>query len=781
VELIRVLFQVTDAPEIHSNGFHVKFDITEGQIGFILPTAIPPFDSDPLSRLLSSEDGFDACSFWNTCILLPFRSSVRKGTGMCSVVSMFSDLDPSLLLFLQRLKCIKFKNVLSGNFLVMRRKSLANGIVRISHGNEAMSWLVVSKKLHGSIVRHDVCSTEIAMAFPLQETEEGQYDPHLKQQPVFAFLPLRHYGLKFILQGDFVLPSSREEVDADSAWNQWLLSEFPSLFVSTQESLCALPCFRKSPGKAVKALMSFVPLLGEVHGFFSQLPHLILSKLRLTRCMVLEGSSLQWVHPCNTLRGWDEQARKLMSDALLHEHLHLGYLSKDIIVSDTLSRALGIHEYGPKVLADIISSICRTDGCIKSLGLEWLCAWFFTLHLALLSHSSCNLPLKTSVESDVLCSLRKLQCIPLSDGSFSSIADGPIWLNYDLLDSTSESKISIQSFPVLYNNLRIVSPHILSMSCKNSYIKEEMKTDDLIDILLKIGVQKLSGHDIIKNHILVSLSNATDANAEEKIMTEYLSFIMLHLQSSCTSCDSGKEEIMSELRKRPVLLTNNGYKCPADVPIHFSKHYGNSVDIDKLLQNVDTTWIELDTCYLRHHSSASLQFKLKIWRQFFEELGVTDFVQVVKVEKSISEVDYVLDSTPSRDVISGTPCIVYDWESPELANLLSMFSSKKYRENSIYLLKVLDKTWDDYYSTKSRSLRNATHSGENVTIESSFMKCLQNFKWIASSMDDDLHYARDLFCDLANVRSLLGSVAPYAKPVVSSLSLSNYIALSQIP
>jgi hypothetical protein len=238
---------------------------------------------------------------------------------------------------------------------------------------------------------------------------------------------------------------------------------------------------------------------------------------------------------------------------------------------------------------------------------------------------------------------------------------------------------------------------------------------------------------------------------------------------------------VSELRKRPVLLTNNGYKCPADVPIHFSKHYGNSVDIDKLLQNVDTTWIELDTCYLRHHSSASLQFKLKIWRQFFEELGVTDFVQVVKVEKSISEVDYVLDSTPSRDVISGTPCIVYDWESPELANLLSMFSSKKYRENSIYLLKVLDKTWDDYYSTKSRSLRNATHSGENVTIESSFMKCLQNIKWIASSMDDDLHYARDLFCDLANVRSLLGSVAPYAKPVVSSLSLSNYIALSQIP
>ncbi|KAF7058669.1 hypothetical protein CFC21_065677 [Triticum aestivum] len=749
------VFRVIDAPEIHSNGFHVKFDITEGQIGFILPTAIPPFDTNPLSRILSPEDSYDACSSWKTCILLPFRSNFREGTGMCSVVSMFSDLDPSLLLFLHRLKCIKFKNMLSEKFLITRRKSLADGIVKISRGNETVSWLVVTKKLQGSLVRHDVCSTEIAMAFSLQETEDGEYEPYLKQQPVFAFLPLRNYGLKFILQGDFVLPSSREEVDTDSAWNQWLLSEFPSLFVSTQESFCALPCFRKCPGKAVTALMSFVPLPGEVHWFFSQLPHLILSKLRLTCCMVLEGSSLQWVHPCNTLRGWDEQARKILPDTILREHLHLGYLSKDVTVSDTLSRALGIHEYGPKVLTDVMSSICQTDGCIESLGLEWLCAWFVTLHSALLSQSSQDLPFRTNFESDTLCSLRKMQCIPLSDGSFSCIADGPIWLNCDLLDSPPGSKISMQSFPVLYSSLRIVSPHILSMSCKNSYIVEETRTNDLIDILLKVGVLKLSGHDIIKNHILVSLSNATDANPEEKMMTEYMSFIMLHLRAPCISCNPEKEEIVSELRKMPVLLTNNGYKCPADVPIHFSKHYGNSVDIGKLLQNVDMAWIELDTCYLTHHSSASLQFNLQSWRQFFEQLGVTDFVQVMEVEKNIFEADDFQNGTPFQGGIPETPYIVYDWESPELTTMLSILTSKNLRENCIYLLKVLDKYWNDCYSTKSRSLTNATDCGEKRKVDSSFMKCLRNFKWIASSMDEDLHYARDLFCDFKNLSSTL--------------------------
>jgi hypothetical protein len=185
----------------------------------------------------------------------------------------------------------------------MRRKALGDGIVRISHGNEIMSWLVVSKKLQGTLVRHDVHTTEIALAFTLQENEKGEYEPYLKQQPVFAFLPLRNYGLKFILQGDFVLPSSREEVDADNAWNQWLLSEFPSLFVSAQESFCSLSCFQRCPGKAVTAIMSFVPLAGEVHGFFCKLPHLILSKLRLTRCMILEGSSSQWVYPLQHTQG----------------------------------------------------------------------------------------------------------------------------------------------------------------------------------------------------------------------------------------------------------------------------------------------------------------------------------------------------------------------------------------------------------------------------------------------------------------------------------------------
>ena len=81
--------QVTDAPEIHSNGFHVKFDISEGQIGFFLPTIVLPCDIDLFSRLASSDTDHLDGRCWNTCIVLPFRSRFLDSTVVNRVITMF--------------------------------------------------------------------------------------------------------------------------------------------------------------------------------------------------------------------------------------------------------------------------------------------------------------------------------------------------------------------------------------------------------------------------------------------------------------------------------------------------------------------------------------------------------------------------------------------------------------------------------------------------------------------------------------------------------------------
>ena len=36
--------------------------------------------------------------------------------------------------------------------------------------------------------------------------------------------------------GDFDVPSSREDVDRDSSWNQWLRNEIPKLFVEALDN-----------------------------------------------------------------------------------------------------------------------------------------------------------------------------------------------------------------------------------------------------------------------------------------------------------------------------------------------------------------------------------------------------------------------------------------------------------------------------------------------------------------------------------------------------------------
>ncbi|XP_042515046.1 protein NO VEIN [Macadamia integrifolia] len=762
------VFRVTDAPEIHSNGFHVKFDISEGQIGFVLPTVVPPCNVDMLSRLLCCDASTTSC---NTCIVLPFRSTLIEGMGIGSIMSMFLDLHPSLLLFLHRLQCIKFKNMLDDTLIVMRRKTMGNGIVKVSHGKEDMCWFVATQKLQANVFRSDVQTTEIAIAFTLQESDNGDYKPKLEQQPVFAFLPLRTYGLKFILQGDFVLPSSREEVDGGSAWNQWLLSEFPHLFVSAEMSFCALPCFHESPGKAVATFMSFVPLDGEVHGFFSHLPRMIISKLRMSNCLLLEGNAKDWVPPCKVLRGWNELARVILPQSLLQQHLGLGFLDQDITLSNSLAKALGVEDYGPKVLIDVISSICQTDNGIDSLGLHWLSSWLNTLY-TMLVQSSGQTSLNSVIESDLMRRLRETAFIPLSDGTYGSVAEGTIWLPSDAVNSGFEGEHCTDAFRRLYAALRTVRPGFVNAAGVNPYSLEEISVDNIVRMLQTIGVQRLSAHEIIKVHVIPAVCDDDIMNRDNFLMTEYLSFVMLHLQSSCLSCRVERENIVSELKNRVFVLTNHGYKRTADLSIHFSREFGNPVDVNKLLGASDFKWCEVDVMYLQHPSIKSLSSGLTKWREFLQELGVTDFVQIVQVVKKATDISHsvLMNMLPDGDLISSAS-VIEDWESPELVHLLSMLSSHNNLEKCKYLLEVLDDMWDDCFSTKMMGHCIFKTTKESKPFKSSFMNSICDMQWVVSSMDEKLHYPKDLFYDCEAVRSILGPCAPYAVPKVRSKKL----------
>ncbi|KAJ0093254.1 hypothetical protein Patl1_26032 [Pistacia atlantica] len=550
---------------------------------------------------------------------------------------------------------------------------------------------------------------------------------------------------------------------------------FLAYLFSAQRSFCSLPCFRDNPAKAVAAYMSFVPLVGEVHGFFSSLPRMIFSKLRMSNCLLLEGDNDQWVPPCKVLRGWTDQACTILPDGVLHEHLGLGFLNKDIVLSDSLARALGIEEYGPKILLQIISSVCQAENGLKLMGISWLSSWLNELY-TISFNSSGQSSLNSGIETDLIDSLRKIPFIPLSNGTFSAVDEETIWLHSDR--SLFDGGLLLEAFPNLCGKLRIVNPSLFSVSAVDFSCLDRILLDNLTRMLLKIGVQQLSAHDIVKVHILPAISDEKIVNRDEKLMRDYLCFVMIHLQSYCSNCHAEREYIFSELRNNAFILTNHGFKRPSEVPIYFSKEFGNPANVSKLINAVDAKWHEVDITYLKHPANESLSGGLIKWRKFFQEIGVTDFVQVVQVDKSVGDISHLVSKNLIWDGEAISPgSAAKDWESDELVHLLSLLTKSVNRESCKYLLEILDTLWDDCYSDKTTGLYNFKSNGNGRPFKSSFVNSICSVQWAVSSMDHELHYPKDLFHDCDAVRSILGASAPYVVPKVKSEKLLHHIGL----
>ena len=178
----------------------------------------------------------------------------------------------------------------------MRRRDVGENIIEIKHTGGLDRWLVIKKMLDASqISSHaksgaDVESTEMALAFPLKSSGQKLNMHRLPpKQLVFAFLPLRSYGFRFIVQGDFDVPSSREDVDRDSSWNQWLRNEIHTLFLDSLEMFKSHEEFNNI--EAVTSFLQFVPMEDEVLDFFKPVASDILKKLKARPCVPTQPNS----------------------------------------------------------------------------------------------------------------------------------------------------------------------------------------------------------------------------------------------------------------------------------------------------------------------------------------------------------------------------------------------------------------------------------------------------------------------------------------------------------
>ncbi|KAH8820670.1 hypothetical protein F5884DRAFT_745017 [Xylogone sp. PMI_703] len=208
------VFKVSDVVWIHSGSYSFKFDKSE-HLGMIAPiwADFPRETTHGVTSILMKLSDF--------CDVRELMYEIKA-------------LEPRLLIYLQKLKRIKITINEDSDGLwetTLDRHDQAKGsdgqqLVTLYHGPTPLSYRIFHfrvKDLPDDPKRTGHTESELVLAFPMNDERK----PMIESQNVYAFLPVRDYGFKFLLQADFLLIASREDIDSSSPWNAALLDGIP--------------------------------------------------------------------------------------------------------------------------------------------------------------------------------------------------------------------------------------------------------------------------------------------------------------------------------------------------------------------------------------------------------------------------------------------------------------------------------------------------------------------------------------------------------------------------
>ncbi|XP_072524200.1 uncharacterized protein [Salminus brasiliensis] len=687
------VFKVTDCPEIHSNDFHILFDKASGPMGYILPHWVEE------ERQMHCDAKEIAEKSWTTKIFLPLRSESYQ------TKNLFHDVHPSLLLFLHRLRSITIYNEAERRLVSMTRRDLSHNILEVDHTGGVERWLVVKKLLYPKKIKEDVESTELALAFQLSDSSACDLKVQPPKQPVFAFLPLRSFGFRFIVQGDFDIPSSREDVDRDSSWNQWLRSEIPQLFLQAMEVFSKHPEF--SGLRGLCQFLQFIPQPSEILDFFNPVANQIIQLLKGKPFLPAKEDSegrVEFKLPSQVAVCQDPLIQEVIGGEELFKHLNLSYLHPALqsALSQSLLNALGIHRLrGPEittVICAMAKSLAQNGELQSDYGLRKLAK--------LLACNFRALELEYGEIDDQLQALRDVPVIPLADGRTVALSAEGVFF------PLSDKKKTYSGMGALYKDLSIVEPRLLSCL-------DELGNSQVRELLRRLQVHELEPQQVLQQHIYPILKSMAWKEKSKDITVSYLVFIKQHSQ----------EQDYRTLRADIPVWTNKGFLCPAQSKVQFSKEYGN-IDLPTKLPGVD--WVLLDLCYLRDDGDVSG------WRELFGDLGVRDLLIFRKEKRSFTVAE--LASSPWAAEVELWPkpidgvYVIEDQHCEEFHSLVTadqLPTHIKLQQRQA-LISLLENNWDTG-EKYARCLRAQVLDGQGRPLrdtKSSFYHFLTRLAWV---------------------------------------------------
>lgn len=458
------VFRITNEPHVFSNGFSFKFKFEESKDGYVVPHWVEKPTIQPTVGM--------------TTIYLPLKAGI-------DVAPYFVSINGTLILFLQKLRTI----TVSVESAPVREisKSRENGIttVRDSAPREESKYVVTSRtaSVPADITeqtRTGVTLREIVLAFPLDDFGAVS----ASEQTLFAYLPVRPYGFKFIIQSDFLLAANREDVRKDAKWNEWLRNEIAATF-------CQSPQWFKLHETVRSGYLQYVPLPDEVTDpFFKKVVPQIYKSLEQTECLLSVAGT--WLLPSKLLRGSKEISQ--------------------IIPNEELKRIVGSEYLAPEH-ASAPAAVLEAIGC-KCLLLEhvYTCladdSWFRERPISW--YRSLFRWMARRFKSESVDQLRKLKILPLAGGSTARPADGQVFFPTDLnTDFAFES------------SLHVLNPELFKRISKEENV-------ELRAFLAKLGVKVPSAYQIIESHILPQYQSGEYAKLPASILRDHIRYIKQH-------------------------------------------------------------------------------------------------------------------------------------------------------------------------------------------------------------------------------------------------------------
>lgn len=611
------VFSVSDAPEIHSNGYHFRFDRTDPQnlLGYVIPT----WCDAPVEALPSS-----------TTIVLPAAADYEFDA------STLADLDARVLLFLNKLRQLTLSQ--DGGTRSYKRSD-HNGVSHLttavtgpggaaSEGHQRYVRVVKTFDMTGALAdekRPDVGTSSVVLAFPVEPSGEARLEP---ASYVFAYLPIHQMGFKFPLHADFILNSGREAVLNDRAWNKGLRNSIATTFVAAVEQ------FKKNEALGLSYL-NYLPETGEVSdAFFGTLRQQIVDGL--SAAASLPSASGAW-HLPSELRTSSESFRDLFPSALARQLFDFDYIDERVQGESKLLRELGVGDAGN----DEVLEVFRTKG-------EWLAAQPLAWRAELYAHIANNL------NGFLKAGLLNTPCLPTAANKYVTPA-------------------KTTAFFPLGRGKKYHFEHELTIVDGDLYEAAMAMSPAVEQLFEALKVRSDDPYEMVVSHILPRHTAESWKGSNHQALVGHLRYVKDKLEAYVVAAASRGESRPQAIQKLSdgiwvgtKLLSEEGRWTFNRVgTLYLSKEYKSELCLETLLSGELGPDDFTSAKYLAEKAKDA-EVDVASWREFFEVLGVRK--SPVVIPKSVdwqcsAELSLLLSADSATTRRLTLECISRHWQT----------------------------------------------------------------------------------------------------------------------